>query len=222
MLAQNVVYTASGKMFFMDDKEVFETIEVGPAHDTKVKTPVLKQQLPCNEKLIGGEFGLWQCGHGHYPDNTLVCMVNVPQSVNASWRVQTIMGAKYYYLLDSNNEGRMLYDVIDDGKPSEYASDWKSFDGNKASIQYIYAVITGFSCWQEYDVNGGMLNPVEELLEENERKSRVRQKNMANRNESLDLIWQLMRTNNEGGPGSRKRAEQLLEDLNLKVSDINL
>jgi len=217
MLANDVLYTVSGKMFFMDKKELFETYVVETENTTE-RIPQLRQQLPRNEKLIGGEFGLYQTGSGGYPDNTLVCMVNVPQAVNASWRVQTTMGSAYYHLIDGNNEGRVLYDVeIPMGQ-----GQWTNLRGGKKSIKYIHDVIANFSCWQEYDVNGSMLNPAEELLEENERKSRVKQENIANRNEALDLIMQLKRTNYEGGPGSRKRAEQLLDDLNLKVSYINL
>lgn len=219
MLAENVIYTVNGKLFFMDADQLFPdykkkmkeaniACECVADLDLNMKTveeDIIKD-IPYNEDFIGGEFGLWRCGDR-------VLFMNKPTAVKHFWKIMT--WADYYYLIDENSEGRVLYDV------ESIRSDWRCLCGGKKAIEYVYNVIIRHKNWADYDERGEMMNPAEEVMDKSNRRDKLSVENRQRRETIMHLINEARNINSAAGPGSRKRTEELLKEAHNNLMYIS-
>ena len=117
-----------------------------------------------------------------------------------------------YYLVDKTGELRQIGDIW-------YGDGPAGFDGRKETLEYIFDVIK-YHDWKSYDENGRLLSPAEErkIKAEDDKKAydytiAFRNKVYANRNLIRSGIQDIVKVNNEAGPGSRRNAEKMLADL---------
>ena len=192
----NVVYTVTGKMFFVKDPtellvQMEYYIKKSGSHICNDLVKFYNGPLAFND-----DFSLLRTS---CTTDSQVLMINIPLESypvvqgNRVFPWSMWFGwDERFYLIDGCNEGRLLYDVE---IPVGNKNGWADFSGGKKGMKYIYDVIKNFMSWKDYDDAGTMMNPAEEILHEHDMKAKRDSESRDNRRKAMDIVNQLTKVN---------------------------
>ena len=206
MLKKGVISFVNGKFWLMDDEGInynifdrsFVYLPIGSSDDTRDN---------------------WR---GVVRSGEEVYFVNYTQRIGCGWKIVSLG------FVDGNKDDiDAEYVLVDKHGEMRYIKDYESggfYGKNPRTLKYIFDVMDRYYSWVDYDEDDVMMTPVEEdVMERDEEREKIKIRNEWMRefddrsNKIQDAITKVIQVNANGGPGSRKIAEKMLNDINSMV-----